>query len=208
MRWYQSPYQSQDTRCLLLCFYPQALLQAEIRSIWHYLLLANQHWLFLFSWLFPRCRWLVRLIICSSAFPGTEIELTGYNCLAALISSFCSWAGSCSARGPALEEPRSPMLLPRAPAGSPTGPAPARGTAAVLADRCCPQPSSDHQSVARILPWAPSCPVLVMSLFHIFLEFIPCYMCRPLMPTLSHLHVSQFSVCFLLPCEAPEDWLF
>lgn len=154
MRWYQSPYQSQDTRCLLLCFYPQALSQAEIRSIWHYLLLANQHWLFLFSWLFPRCRWLVHLIICSSAFPGTEIELTGYNCLAALISSFCSWTGSCSARGPTLEEPHSPTLLPRAPAGSPTGPAPARGTAAVLADRCC---GAGRQTLSSAFVWPPVC---------------------------------------------------
>lgn len=112
------PYQSQDTRCLLLCLYPQALSQAEIRSIWHYLLLANQHWLFLFSWLFPRCRWLVRLIICSSAFPGTEIELTGCNCLAALVSSFRSRAGSCSAKGPALEDPAPP----RCSRGLPLGP--------------------------------------------------------------------------------------
>lgn len=143
---------------------------------------------------------MISLIICSSAFPGTEMELTGHNCLAPLVSLFHSQAGSCSARS--LAPPRcSQGLL----AGSQPGPAPAWGTAAVVADRCFCQPSSDHQSIARILPGSPSSPVLVMSPFHVFLDFIPCYMCRPLMPTLSHLHVSQFSVCFLLPCEAPED---
>lgn len=110
-------------------------------------------------------------------------------------------------RVPLCEEPCSPTLLPRAPGGSQPGPAPVRGTAAVVADRCFPQPSSDHQSIARILPFSPSCPVLVTPPLRVFLNFIPCYMYRPLMPTLSHLHVSQFSVCFLLPCEAPEDWL-
>lgn len=58
-----------------------------------------------------------------------------------------------------------------------------------------------------VYPCSPSSLVLVMSPCRVSLNVIPCYMCRPLMPTLSHLHVSQFSVCFLLPCEAPEDYL-
>lgn len=94
MRRYRRPFRSQDTRCFLRCFYPQVLSQDEIRSLWHDLPPANQRWLFLFSWLFPRCRWLVCLIICSSAFPGTEIELSGHSCLPPLVPLYTARQGA------------------------------------------------------------------------------------------------------------------
>lgn len=163
--------------------------------------LANQHWLFLFSWLFPRCWWLICLIICSSAFPGTEIELTGCSCLAPHFPFLQP--------GKVLlcREPQCPVLLLRVHGGSQPGLTlvwvlqQSHQTNAFLS---LPLTTNLCQN-GSLLPSSLTCASYVsFTSFSILSTTVHADLwCQPWADCM----YLSFSVCFLAPCGTPENWL-